>query len=84
MSDSVPSVERTWELLERAYADDGIEVLGWTGNEVMLLPPAAPSWSELMCTVTKTPSGSHEDLVLIVALRVPHPDEMSFDEVVSG
>lgn len=77
---SVPSIDRAWELLERAYADRGIKVLGWADNMV-LAPRGTPA---LEFTVSTAAPASHEDHVLIVALTVPHPDEMSFQEVVEG
>jgi hypothetical protein len=75
----LPSIDRAWELAERAYDTDGLRVLGWADDAVML------SYSgRLNFDVHDRVQRSHEDEVLIVAIRVPHPDEMPLDEVINS
>lgn len=78
MSDTVPSIDRAWELAELAYERDEMTVLGWADDAVMDVDSA------LNFTVWPDPGRSHEDQVLIIAIRVPHPDEMSLRKVVVG
>lgn len=74
---SVPSVDRAWELMELAYVDNGLAVLGWADSMVLTDMPGRV----LRFTVHPAPR-SHEDEVVIIAVRVPHPDEMSLAEVI--
>lgn len=76
-----PSVDRAWGLLERAYPDDNITVLGWADNSVVYNAKEAPDHAQSFITWPEV-QRSHEDEVLIIAVTVPHPDEMSLDEVV--
>lgn len=75
---TLPDVDRAWSLLEDAY-DEGITVLGWADDSVV-----TGYGDRLTFDVTKKVQRSHEDEVLIIAIRVPHPDEMSLGEVVLG
>lgn len=74
-----PSIDRAWELMERASNDRGsIKVLGWADDMAMLSFPNA-----LTFTVTQAIEPlDQEDHVLIIAVRIPHPDEMTLDEVI--
>lgn len=76
---TVPSVDRAWELLERAYGRNEVRVLGWADNGVM-----QPYKGRLRFDVTDAVRHSHEDEVIIVAIVVPHPDEMTLEEVING
>lgn len=83
MSDrpAIPDEDRTWDLVERAFGKSGgITVLGWADNMVVEL---AGQFERHQFEVVQVPR-SHEDEVLILAIRVPHPDEMSLAEVVLG
>lgn len=75
---TIPDLDRTWELIELAYADDGVTVLGWADDMVVTLG------HNVRFDVNEAPERSHEDVVLVVAIRVPHPDAMTFAEVVHG
>lgn len=75
---TIPSIDRAWELLERAYDDSRLAVVGWADNMIMDADPP------MTFTVGGDPGRTHEDQVLIIALRVPHPDEMSLSEIVMG
>lgn len=77
LSASVPSVDRAWELMELAYEDSrGIKVVGWADNSIMDID------GSVTFTAWASEPHSHEDVVLVLALRVPHPQAMSFAEVV--
>lgn len=77
-----PGTERALDLIEMALADpDGITVLGWADDGVLLFG----NWSKDM-TFTVFPgidtAAQQEESVLILAVRVPHPDSMGLEEVV--
>ncbi len=76
----LPSVDRVWTLMELAYETQGLTVLGWTSNSV------AEAGAPVVFEVTPTPESpvGHEDQMIVVLVRVPHPDEMSLAEVVFG
>lgn len=78
---AIPSVDRTLELLERGQAG-GVTVLGWADDMVAAIADVAGSEEEITFTVAQAPRRSHEDEVLIVAIRVPHPEEMPLADVV--
>lgn len=75
--DLVPSVDRAWQLAELAY-DGGVTVLGWADSMVEAAGPGAINF-----TVTPAPD-RQEDSLLVLAIRVPHPDVMTLAEVISG
>lgn len=74
--EGVPSVDRAWELWDRAYDAGEVKVLGWADNMVLHGHPP------MRFTVTPSPDRTHEDAVVVVAFTVPHPDEMTLAEVV--
>ena len=76
----VPSMDRTWELMERAYPDGDMIVLGWADNSVVYEAQPEPVTHNF--TVYPEVQRSHEDEVLIVAIIVPHPDLMPLEEVI--
>lgn len=81
MSEHVPSVERAWELMERAWSDPGaLKVLGWAHSSVMHVEASALNFT----VYDRLQRGAidQEDHVIIVAVRVPHPDEMSLADVI--
>lgn len=73
---AIPSVDRAQQLFEHAYFKDNVVVLGWADDMV------TGSNSPVEFTVHPRPQ-SHEDEVLIIAVRVPHPDYMSLEEIVA-
>lgn len=80
---AIPDEDRTWNLIEDAYsASDGITVLGWADD--MVLEAVKDRTARVTFDVEPAPRCSHEDEVLVVAIRVPHPDQMSLAEVVLG
>lgn len=83
-SAGLPTTDRAWQLAELAYPDGGVKVIGWTDNSVVLDEPQTSRWDHLTFTVTKELERPQrqEDSVLIIAVRVPHPDEMSLAEVI--
>jgi hypothetical protein len=73
---AMPSAARAWELYEHAFYKGNSMVLGWADDMVM------GSNNPMTFTVHPRPD-SHEDEVLIIAVRVPHPDYMTLEQVVA-
>lgn len=73
---TVPSVDRTWALMESAYPA-GITVLGYADSIVLADMPG----QEMTFTVAPA-VGRQEDEVLVVAVRLPHPEQMGLAEVI--
>lgn len=80
---AIPDEDRTWSLIEDAYGE-GITVLGWADDMVLNL--VADRQARVQLTVAPTPQSpaGHEDQVLVIAIRVPHPDEKSLAAIVLG
>lgn len=80
--DDLPEDDHAWELAEWAFAEpDGFHVLGWSDSGVIEVARDRPR--SLTFTVTSTLGGdSHEGAVLVLALRVPHPDYCSLADVI--
>lgn len=79
-----PTVERALELVDLAYAERDVKVIGWADSMVLDFDTAAGG-GEGMKGVTFSAftdvQRSHESEVLVIAIRVPHPDFMSLEDV---
>lgn len=74
-----PTVDRAWELLDVAYSKHDVKVLGWADDMVMV-PNEGDAVTFTVHPGPASPCG-HEDMVVVVAFRVPHPDEMTLAQV---
>lgn len=82
---AIPDEDHTWDIIEEAYSKaDGITVLGWADD--MVLDAVKDRTMRVEFGVRSFPDSpcGHEDQVLVIAIRVPHPDEKSLAEIILG
>lgn len=87
VDDQRPSVDRAWELMEMAYSEGDVQVVGWSDSSLIGwdTPAVGGEHSEgITFSAYKAVRRSHEDEVLVVAFRVPHPDQQTLAEVLHG
>lgn len=82
----LPDIERAIDLAMKAWNEDGgqgAQVLGWASSSV-LYHAQGERPEVLEFGVTPRPRRSHEDEVILIAFRPPHPEIWTLDEVVNG
>lgn len=85
-TEGVPSLDRAFHLIDMAVTDNDVKVLGYADDMVMLSDEQAGGPFRVLTfdvSTTLAPE-NQESSVLVIAIRIPHPDFMTLKKVVNG